>query len=109
MAKKKVFSPFVFLLDIEDDPTVIGGGTGQSTTDPFPCTFETWLSLFAADENGDTLMNEADYEIWFKRLFGDDEWNKWNNQPAPADPVDPTSILDPEAVDPVAEMLDPGV
>ena len=114
MAKKKAFSPFVLLSGLDDggDVTVIGGGTGQSTTNVFACTFEQWMTLFASDFNGDGTTDFNDYHDWFFATFGEEAEDLWPifNPGEPGNSfTEPASMEDPEAVDPVAEMLDPGV
>ncbi len=44
----------------EPSPTSVVGGTGQSTTDPYACSFDDWMNLFASDVNGDGDINEDD-------------------------------------------------
>ena len=76
----KNFNPFVLLMIPEPSPTtVVGGGTGQSTTDPYACDYNDWLNLFASDVNGDGDITEADYKLWFQSMFADDpdEGQEW--------------------------------
>ncbi len=80
MAKKNSFNPFIVLMMPTPEPTtVIGGGTGQSTTDPYACDYNDWQNLFASDVNGDNEINEADYKLWFQSMFADDpdEGQEW--------------------------------
>ncbi len=66
MAKKN-FDPFILLLMPTPEPTtVIGGGTGQSTTDPYPCSFSDWQTLFGEDLDGNDKLEMNDYMIWFQ-------------------------------------------
>ena len=70
---KKVFDPFVLLLMPDPEPTTVtGGGTGQSTTDPYACDFNDWMTMFASDVNGDETIDETDYQLWFQGMFSDD-------------------------------------
>ena len=72
MAKKNIFAPGILLMIPDPSPTtVIGGGTGQSTTDPYACDFVDWSNLFAQDYNGDGIDNN-DYIHWFYVTFGDE-------------------------------------
>jgi hypothetical protein len=74
MAKKNIFAPGILFTIPDPQPTtVIGGGTGQSTTDPYACDFNDWMNLFASDVNGDGQTNFADYKIWFQNLFRGNE------------------------------------
>ncbi len=78
--KKNGFNPFVLLTMPTPEPTtVIGGGTGQSTTDEYACDFNDWMTLFASDVNGDGQTNEDDYKAWFQAMFADDpdEGQEW--------------------------------
>lgn len=73
MAKKITFAPGILLTIPDPSPTtVVGGGTGQSTTDPYACSFNDWMNLFASDVNGDGQTNEDDYRVWFQNMFADD-------------------------------------
>ena len=79
MAKKN-FDPFVLLLMPDPEPTTVtGGGTGQSTTDPYACDFNDWMTMFASDLNNDGNMDETDYKIWFQNMFADnpEEGQEW--------------------------------
>jgi len=84
MAKKRSFVPgILFSMPTPQPTTVVGGGTGQSTTDPFACDYDTWLSLFAVDYNGDGF-DHSDYRMWFEESFGDeaeDLWKIYNDDP----------------------------
>ena len=72
MAKKNIFAPGILFTIPDPSPTtVVGGGTGQSTTDPYACDFNDWMNLFAQDYNGDGIDFE-DYRKWFQQLFGSD-------------------------------------
>jgi hypothetical protein len=82
MAKKNIFAPGILFTIPDPQPTtVVGGGTGQSTTDPYACSFGDWMNLFASDVNEDGQTNFADYKIWFQNLFrgneeeGEDLWD----------------------------------
>ena len=91
MAKKYGFIPFVLLMMPDPSPTavVIGGGTGQSTTDPYACDYNDWLNLFAVDYNGNGYDND-DYIHWFYVMFGDEAADLWtivNGGTIPADPL----------------------
>ena len=79
MAKKN-FDPFVLLLMPDPEPTTVtGGGTGQSTTDPYACGYDDWVTMFASDLNNDGNMDETDYKIWFQNMFADnpEEGQEW--------------------------------
>ena len=114
MAKKKSFSPFVLLSGLDDggDVTVIGGGTGQSTPDVFACSYEDWRNLFASDFNGDGTTDFNDYHDWFFATFGEEAeelWPIYNPGDSGNSVVDPASMVEPETVDPVAEMIEPEI
>ena len=91
MAKKN-FDPFVLLLMPDPEPTTVtGGGTGQSTTDPYACGYDDWVTMFAQDYNGDEI-DYNDYIHWFYLTFGDeaaDLWELINGSTIPADPFGP--------------------
>ncbi len=98
MAKNN-FDPFVLMMIPEPSPTtVVGGGTGQSTTDPYPCEYEEWLTLFAYDYTGDGNINKADYLAWFQATFPD-EWEDLWELFGPTAPDDPSPII----------VVDPGI
>ncbi len=101
MAKK--FNPFVLLTMPEPSPTtVVGGGTGQSTTDPYACDFTDWMNLFASDVNGDGQTNFDDYRQWFINTFGDEAaelWKLFND-----DPLYPNPNIEP-FIEPVIEPV----
>ena len=106
MAKK--FNPFVLLTMPEPSPTtVVGGGTGQSTTDPYACDFTDWMNLFAQDYNDNGIDND-DYIHWFYVTFGDEAGELWefvNGSTLPADPLNPN--VEP-FIEPIIEP-DPGI
>lgn len=80
MAKKIGFMPKIILRDITPgDDTVIGGGTGQSTTDPFPCDFADWQTMFAEDYDLDEDIDFNDYATWWEENeFSMDDWDRLN-------------------------------
>ena len=45
--------------------TIIVPGSGQSNTDPYPCTYAEWQTLFAADYTWDSIIDEDDYGQWW--------------------------------------------
>ena len=69
MAKKYGFDPFILLSGTPGDDVVTGGGTGQSTTDPYPCDYDDWLAMFAVDYDNNGF-DENDYRQWFQNMFG---------------------------------------
>ena len=80
----KNFNPFVLLMMPEPTSDVVtGGGTGQSTTDPYACDFDDWMNLFASDVNGDGQTDFDDYRQWFINNFGEDDelWGLFNDVP----------------------------
>ena len=86
MAKKNIFAPGILFTIPDPQPTtVVGGGTGQSTTDPYACDFADWMNLFASDLNNDNNIDEADYKIWFQNMFannhaeGEEWWTFYGN------------------------------
>lgn len=68
--------------DITPDPTnpvVIGGGTAESTTDPFPCTYDEWWDMFGSDNNGDSQIDEKDFARWWsENNFTQADWERLN-------------------------------
>lgn len=56
------------------DDVVIGGGTGQSTTDPWPCSFEEWETMFCEDYNGDEEFTWEDYVAWWNENSAEYGW-----------------------------------
>ena len=74
MAKKKDFNPFILLTLIPDpSPTsVTGNGSGQSTTDPYACSFTDWSIMFPQDYNGNGVDFD-DYHHWFIIKWYDDD------------------------------------
>lgn len=48
-----------------EDPSIIGGGTGSGTTNPYPCSFNDWMNDFGEDFTGDSLINWEDYGKWW--------------------------------------------
>ena len=77
MAKKTGFNPFIILstMPTPEPTTVIGGGTGQSTTDPYACDYNDWMNLFATDYNNNGF-DEDDYHHWFVLNFYDGDWDE---------------------------------
>ena len=97
--------------------TVIGGGTGQSTTDPYACDQATWMQLFAVDYDNNGF-DYNDYVHWFYVTFGDEAaelWQTVNGSTIPADPFNPIILPDPtdiipdptEAVIATMDVLEP--
>lgn len=87
MAKKTFGIPLVLGLITEaPDVTETGAHTGQSGSDPFPCSFEEWQTLFAVDNDLDGDIDFDDYGIWwYEEGLGIDAWNEYN----PGHPWDP--------------------
>ena len=63
----------------EPSPTsLVGGGTGQSTTDVYVCSYEDWQNMFARDVIEDGDIDEADCKAWFQGMFTDpEEGQEW--------------------------------
>lgn len=83
----KMFNPFIMLDEVlMPTPTPasdVGGHTGQSSPDAYPCSFADWQTYFASDFNGDGNTDFADYSAWwlsFNGLMGFDEeaWSVYN-------------------------------
>ena len=73
MAKNKLFAPGILLTMPTPQPTsVTGGETGQSGYQPFACSFNDWMNLFAADKDNDGDTDFDDYRAWFQDMFADD-------------------------------------
>lgn len=84
MSKKLFKSPFILGLSIDDegDDTVIGGGTGQSSTDIWACSFEDWMTMYGEDLNGDGYTDFNDYRKWWlDNEFDEDTWDLFNDDP----------------------------
>ena len=85
---KKWFYPILFSQDTPGDDIVIGGGTGQTTTDPYPCSYDDWLVLFSDDydyDGDDTAGTRNDYRTWWEWMmedypdkFNEDNWKEFN-------------------------------
>ena len=80
MAKKKYVVPMLMNSTEPGDDVVIGGGTGQSTTDPYPCTYAEWAVVFGGDDDLDeTPGTFDDYKAWWEdNLFSQEDWEKFN-------------------------------
>ncbi len=79
---KKFGLPSIMLSGLDpdpNDPTIIGGGTGGNTTNPYPCTFDEWLNDFGEDYNFDGSINLTDYGIWwYQNLGGQSTWSEYH-------------------------------
>lgn len=75
-------TPRISSLIPDPDPSgddVIGGGTGQSTTDPYPCSFADWQIMFAEDYDLDEDIDFDDYgQWWADNGFSEDDWAELN-------------------------------
>lgn len=80
MSKKLFKSPFIFGLSAGDD-VVIGGGTGQTSTDIWACSFEEWQTMFGDDINKDGQIDFDDYRAWWINNFDEDTWELFNDDP----------------------------
>lgn len=79
MANKKFVTPVVFLSGTPGDEVETGGGTGQSTKDPFPCSYPDWQTMFEADYDFDEEINFNDYgQWWADNGFSEEDWNTYN-------------------------------
>jgi hypothetical protein len=79
MAKKPGFRPLILGSSTPGDDVVIGTGSGQSTTDPYPCTFADWQTMFENDNNYDEQITIDDYGIWWANQgFSLEMWNYYN-------------------------------
>ena len=82
MAKQYFAFPRVFL-NIGDeigDDSGEGPGTGQSTIDPYPCSFADWQTMFSSDVNQDETIDFEDYRAWWiNNNFGADQWDEFNS------------------------------
>ena len=87
MAKRIGFNPLILLGDNPGDDNVTGGGTGQSTTDPHPCSYSDWLILFSDDYDLDgTEGTRNDYmQWWYDHHFSTEAWQAYNGD-TPFDP-----------------------
>ena len=84
--RKKWTGPRIFFEGgLQPGPgSVIGDGSGQSTTDAFPCDFEQWLVLFDyVDADGNGIAGEwNDYVKWMTDN-GFYEDISWDQEPVP--------------------------
>ena len=104
MAKKRSFVPgILFTMPTPQPTTVVGGGTGQSTTDPYACSYADWLNLFAYDYDGNGF-DENDYKTWFQNLYandheeGEEAWAACGNSGSlfgPNPNIVPIPVIDP--------------
>ncbi len=81
MARKKFSAPFILFNDDPGDDIVIGGGTGQSTTDTFVCSYDEWLKLFADnyDMDDEEIIDFNDYgQWWADNGFSVEDWERFN-------------------------------
>lgn len=79
MAKKRFIAPFVLMSSTPTDETEYGGGTGQTTTDPFPCSFADYQSMFEYDHDMDGDMDFDDYgQWWADNGFSVEVWEQFN-------------------------------
>ena len=86
---KNVFDPFVLLLMPDPEPTTVtGGATGQSTTDPYPCSFTDWQTMFEGDYDfdGDVGTNNDYVAWWYINNFTDEQYQAINGTALPPDP-----------------------
>ena len=83
MSKRKFIVPYVMLsMSGGDNDTVIGGGTGENTTDPFPMSFEDWQTSgfqigYDFDEDGEFGIEEF-ANWWEDNGFTMEQWNELN-------------------------------
>jgi hypothetical protein len=83
MARKNIFAPGILFTIPDPQPTtVVGGGTGQSTTDPYPCSYSDWLILFSDDYDLDgTEGTRDDYMQWWNdNNFSMEAWKAYNGE-----------------------------
>lgn len=94
MAKRAFVNPFIISFSgLEDggDVIVIGGGTGQSTTDPHPCSFADWQIMFADnfyfEGEDDETIDFNDYVAWWYEMgFTSADYQEINGSPLPPNP-----------------------
>ncbi len=87
MSKRRFIIPYVVLTAPGDD-VVIGPGTGQSTTDPYACSYEEWQDLFEGDYDYDADLDFDDYVAWwYENGFSEEDWLLFNPDPLPPDPT----------------------
>ena len=82
MAKGYIFDPWILLSGDEGGSTVIGGGTGQGTSNPFPMSYAEWLTSgfqygYDFDEDGVYSIEEFAY-WWEDQHFTMEQWGEYN-------------------------------
>ena len=78
MADNFGFKPSILMMMPTPTPAIVtGGGTGQSTTDPYACSYEDWQTMFARDVDEDGDIDEADYKAWFQGMFTEADYKQW--------------------------------
>ena len=81
MNKRKFIAPYIVLSGISSggDDNVIGGGTGQGSSNPFPMSYNDWLNNnWATDYNGDGADFQDFITWWVDNDFSEDDWNQYN-------------------------------
>ena len=72
--KKKFYMPLIFVNGLVDEGSVSeeGGGTGQTTTDPYACDYNEWLIRFDDEENhaGSDAPSEYEDYVWWCEQYG---------------------------------------
>ena len=84
MAKKFGFNPYIVHsgVNFEGGAVVIGGGSGQGSTDPInasPCSYAFWLEHFAEDVIQNGTIDEYDFGAWWEgNGFTKEDWEELN-------------------------------
>lgn len=83
MSKMLFNNPVINPFDLEDDddPIVIGGGSGEGTV--FPVSLNVWLETYTDlnkfDYDGNGVLNQADYYSWWQaHNFTSEQWASAN-------------------------------
>ena len=79
MNKRSFIAPYI-VLSGTDDTGVIGGGTGQGSTNPIPIGYEAWLeSIWKEDIIQNGTIDEDDYAAWWEaNKFSEEDWRSLN-------------------------------
>lgn len=66
MSKRRFISPVLLTggLIPDDESDIIGGGSSQTGQEPFACSYDDWLMMFADDFDDNDNGEPDDIEEW---------------------------------------------